>query len=552
MKKSILKAGIVFYLILLLTVTIIIPGLNEKIVIHYDFNQSYIDIDSALKAANMKLFELGKSDMFYINNSKEIFGYNKEVLFYLFDLHPKGFIVVSGDSRLPPVLFYSFTSPVLGNNLDDNIFVDILKLDVEFRLKNIDYLPLDIIHYRQSQWDNFLTVRCMDLKDTNFEQWPPEGTTDTDGWVKTQWSQRSPFNNFCPMDGDYRSVAGCPSIAMAQIINYHENTYGTRFDDNDDYYHNYSNFFMIDDDHGEYDFPSFPELNNYLTTLDYNYKNDITLSDTDKAALTFACGVAAKQVYTAEISGTFGVGQAYNAYLRFGCNSILLFDSNNPDLYDKLIDNMKNAFPAHLALVTPDWNTGHNMVLDGYNTDDFYHINFGFGGTYDGWYLLPDEEMPYGLTVIEGIVVDIMNDKNLSNLECDGTLIWNDILAGSIVTGSFVVKNIGIPGSELDWEIESYPSWGTWNFSYTQGENLKPEDGEYVIEVSVIAPNKVNKQIDGSICIVNKELDGDRDYIPVALTTTKNKVISESLFLGFLENHQKLYQCFPFLNKILS
>ena len=35
-----------------------------------------------------------------------------------------------------------------------------------------------------------------------------------------------------------------------------------------------------------------------------------------------------------------------------------------------------------------------------------FHLNFGWGGPYNGWYLLPDE-IPYGLTVIEGAIVDI-------------------------------------------------------------------------------------------------------------------------------------------------
>jgi len=34
------------------------------------------------------------------------------------------------------------------------------------------------------------------------------------------------------------------------------------------------------------------------------------------------------------------------------------------------------------------------------------HLNFGWGGPYNGWYLLPDE-IPYGLTVIEGLITDI-------------------------------------------------------------------------------------------------------------------------------------------------
>jgi len=109
------------------------------------------------------------------------------------------------------------------------------------------------------------------------------------------------------MDGDKRSVAGCPAVAMAQILNYHETTNNIVFNDSDDYYHNYGNRFWIDNDHEEYDFPSFPELNGYLDTLNYHYNNQIQITDEDKAALNFACGIAARQVYSNQISGTYGV-----------------------------------------------------------------------------------------------------------------------------------------------------------------------------------------------------------------------------------------------------
>jgi hypothetical protein len=71
---------------------------------------------------------------------------------------------------------------------------------------------------------------------------------------------------------------------------------------------------------------------------------------------------------------------------------------------------MQNALPAHLAVVDPGWTMGHNLVVDGYNTDDYYHLNFGWGGPYNGWYLLP-EEIPYGLTVIEGVILDIVPES---------------------------------------------------------------------------------------------------------------------------------------------
>jgi hypothetical protein len=119
----------------------------------------------------------------------------------------------------------------------------------------------------------------------------------------------------------------------------------------------------------------------------------------------FASGVAARQVYSAAGSGTFGVDQAYDAYVRFGFDCRLLTDAD-PDLYSSLAANMRDALPAHLAVVDPAWSMGHNVVVDGWNSDDYYHLNFGWGGAYNGWYLLP-QEIPYGLTVVEGVVLDI-------------------------------------------------------------------------------------------------------------------------------------------------
>ncbi len=69
-------------------------------------------------------------------------------------------------------------------------------------------------------------------------------------------------------------------------------------------------------------------------------------------------------------------------------------------------NNMKDGIPVHLALLVNGAGGGHNVVTDGYNTDDYYHLNFGWGGSYNGWYLIP-EEIPYNLTIVEGAIMDI-------------------------------------------------------------------------------------------------------------------------------------------------
>ena len=122
------------------------------------------------------------------------------------------------------------------------------------------------------------------------------------------------------------------------------------------------------------------------------------------------------------------VAQADQAYQRFAVHGAELLYDTEPDLYLWLANNMKQALPAHLAVVTPDWTAGHNVVVDGYNTDAYFHLNFGWGGSYNGWYLLPDE-IPYSLTVVEGVIVDI-NPSGLlfkDGFEGGSTDYWSDV-----------------------------------------------------------------------------------------------------------------------------
>ncbi|MBN2587903.1 MAG: C10 family peptidase, partial [Candidatus Fermentibacteraceae bacterium] len=218
----------------------------------------------------------------------------------------------------------------------------------------------------------------------------------------------APYNMYCPLDlvTGQRSVAGCPAVAMGAILNFHEETNTTRFDDGDDYYHNYHEYYWIDDDHEAHDFPSWPELNILLDTLEAHYaEGSVTVED--RAAIVYASGAACRQVYTSSVSGTFGVGQAYDAYVRFGFEDCQLLDDAADSLLEKLAQNMMDGMPAHLAIIDAVPQYGHNVVLDGYNTDEFFHINFGWGGASNGWYSFPLSGMPYGMNFIEGVIIDI-------------------------------------------------------------------------------------------------------------------------------------------------
>ena len=492
-----------------------------------------IGLEGAQIVAETKI-SLSKSSDHVISEVSEIKNLDDHPLMYVFSLNPVGYIVVPANKKLPPIIAYSFDND-FGAISEENVLLQLLRADVSCRIDHINLISENVIINRNDQWQKYSSPVKIIQKSLVSTVGP---------LLDTQWSQNAPYNNFCPIDlaTGKRSVAGCPAVAMAQILNYHRTTQNVQFNDDDDYYHNYAgNIYIIDDDFEEYDFPSFPDLNIYLETLQYNYDNDIPLANADKAAINFACGVAAKQVYNPSGSGTFGVGQAFDAYQRFNFEDIELLQEG-PNVYDRLQENILDGLPAHIAVVNEGWTVGHNMVVDGYDTDGFFHINFGWGGSYDGWYMLP-EELPFELTVLEGLIVDIYPTGQNGGLEGNGVLSWSDVTPGSTVTGNFTIQNNGNSRSSIDWKVDTWPEWGTWTFIPDSGEDLTPEDGEITIEVSVIAPDKKNEEFAGYVKVINKENSSNYCLIHSTLVTPRC-LRTNFLILQFFEKIPYLFQLF--------
>ena len=297
-----------------------------------------------------------------------------------------------------------------------------------------------------------------------------------EGLLNSHWTQDYPYNQLCPKDpinNNSYSYAGCPAVAMGQIINYLRTTQETRFTDDDDYAHQYAGRnYNIDDDYKTIGFPSFSQLNMMLDSVDAAFLRGEELTDLQAAAVIFACGTACTQVYTSEGSGTFYVDLAFEAYQRFGFTDCVLFREPDSVMYATLISNLKDGYPAHLAVENPEGTVGHNVVVDGYRGEDGkFHINFGYGGTLDDWYDIPDPNFYYGMTKMEGIILNIiptifpsdvneLSDQqsleiypnpvsdviNIKNLSCEQTeySIYN--VMGQEVTSGFSQGTISVAG----------------------------------------------------------------------------------------------------------
>lgn len=155
------------------------------------------------------------------------------------------------------------------------------------------------------------------------------------------------------------------------------------------------------------------------------------------------------------------------------------------------------------------------------------------------------EDNDYGWGMIDAYeAVLIATNASIPELSCEGDFSWTDVTPGSIITDSFTIENDGDPESELDWEIDEHPEWGTWSFDPSNGLDLTPETEPITIEVEVVAPEEENQEFTGEILIVNSNNPSDSCSIPVSLKTPVNSEFVQLLKILILQ--------FPILGQILN
>ncbi|MEA3474946.1 MAG: C10 family peptidase [Candidatus Cloacimonadota bacterium] len=357
-----------------------------------------IDLSTAEDVAEFQLVVKEKTDDHSISDITIFQNDEGDTLAYIANLHPLGFIIVTTDIDITPILAYSFNSNFIMDDDENNILYHLVKNDMELRLQAISDTTFPKIQENNDLWNKYISEDIDYFLDSDFQQWPEEGTTVTSGWIETTWTQGGPYNIFCPLapNSYVRSVTGCAATTLAQIVNYYCGYIGNkRFDDNDDYTSlTWGNDIIIDDEYYIYDFPSFPELNSYLDDLKIHYKENI-LENEDIASLNFACGVCLYMYYSCTLSTTST--PACQVLLEKYCydSAEYISASTNPTFYSTLIANMMEGEPAELVIDKPGPGNPHSIICDGYNTNDFYHLNFG-GGAFSpdyiplAWYSLPD------------------------------------------------------------------------------------------------------------------------------------------------------------------
>jgi parallel beta-helix repeat protein len=330
------------------------------------------------------------------------------VLAYVADLEPHGFAAFSADTDIAPLIAYSFQSPFPSQGQKNHPLYRMVRHDMKLRKQALVEHPGLRSAGTGGPWALYLRQGADEPNEGPFQQWPPEGTTATGGWLQTAWVQDAPYNQFCPLDpvDRARSYVGCAATALGQLINYHRQC-GITLGPSDAYVA-YSGM-KIDADSTLYDFPSFSELTEYLQAIQSKYGAGIDLNDTDAAALSFACGVVLKMDYSSEGSGAAPSAIQDALLQKLHYHRADMFGGLSRESLLVLQENIINRLPALVGIEPPDGFGGHAVVCDGYNTDEEYHLNFGWGADSPEeitavWYHLPSEMLSHANVVSETIL----------------------------------------------------------------------------------------------------------------------------------------------------
>ncbi|MEA1972068.1 MAG: C10 family peptidase [Candidatus Cloacimonadota bacterium] len=346
--------------------------------------------------------------------------FNQTDNYYVFDLSEKGFVISSNEENIQPIIAYSIKHSLNNNEGFLNMVNDDMKLRKKYYQSNLNF-------ENQNKWEQLISGNYQVQRD--FQQWPAPNSTYTDGWVEATWNQSGIYNQFCPMDGNSRSVVGCVATAAAMIVDFHKYVGEPNFNSSDSYWSGYS--IHIDNDHDNLDFPSFEELTEYLQVLDTHYETNANITNQDKAALSFACGVMVEMGYSASGSGAWTAAVPSALQNKFGFDSGY-WQEEGYGFYDDLAEQMMYMRPAPMSIYDSNWEGGHAIICDGYNTDDFYHLNYGWG-TSNGtcWYSLP-QGMPSGYSIITGAGMNIEGGQ--VPIEVEGIVNGSSDPTGTFVT----------------------------------------------------------------------------------------------------------------------
>lgn len=303
---------------------------------------------------------------------------------YAFEINGgEGFVIVAGDDCVRPVLGYGFGRVPTGQ-LRPNVHSWLHWYGSQIAaLKNSERQAPEAV---AAEWQRLLSVTAKS-----------PGRKSVSQLLTTKWDQDPLYNRLCPYDSTHRvyTYTGCSATATAQVMKYWNHPrYGQGS-------HSYTenDYGVLSANFGEtrYDWDNMPDSLTYSSTA---------AQINAVATLMYHIGVAIEMDYGVDGSGAYTI--SYDGYTP-ACSEVALptYFDYKPTLrgldrsyYDdsEWIATMKNELDHSrpVAYTGSDEEMAHAFVLDGYDDQLYFHVNWGWSGWFDGWYLLDSLVLEWG------------------------------------------------------------------------------------------------------------------------------------------------------------
>lgn len=275
--------------------------------------------------------------------------------YYAFNLE-QGYVIVSGDDEMTELVGYA-----------ENGFFDAENVPPQMQLWLDGYAE-----YVAAVQSGKAKARKILLSDSP--------SVVVEPLVSTKWNQDAPFNNFAPEYTDdnnntQRCATGCAATAMAQIMKFHnwpEQGVGH-------YSYEHQSFGTISSDFSEH-------VYDWTNMIDRYNNGEYSNVQADAVALLMKdCGVSLNMNY-GPVSGAsiYSYTPAFKNYFRYSSRTVNRSGCETAEFTRIITDELQEGRPIIYCGTGEDG--GHAFVVDGYDTNYFLHVNWGWGGYSDGYF----------------------------------------------------------------------------------------------------------------------------------------------------------------------
>ena len=344
--------------------------------------------------------------------------------FYLVNLSPQGWAIVAGDDVIEPIIAYSLDGQISTNQLPDNML---------FMLNHTNEAIMQVsksIYSAHPYWRGYTSIST---KAVGIEVEP---------LIKVNWDQSSPYNKYCPEKKDVHALVGCVAVAMSQAMSVQR--YPARPKGSVSYGNvNYGGLSINFDAEKGYDWDAIISgSNNYdetarlLTHAGYSVKMDY--------------GEDGSSVLTSNIHY---VSEALKNNFSYSNAAYYWQERYSGDWEQMLINELVAGRAIVYNGVDYKNNSGHSFNIDGYDGNGHFHVNWGWGGLGNAYFLI--NGLKYSYLHFDSSIVAIIGiggaDQVLKNITMETHQIEEGLPAESIV--SRILVNDEVPRDEFIIEI---------------------------------------------------------------------------------------------------